>query len=120
MPGVACVAQHRGEIQSALKTYLHGAPWIKAMFTIAKIKNGETYLDHHLSANDYYTEKESVEGVWMGEGAKRLGIDGKSIAAGDALFEGFRNNIAPDGKPLTERGGENRIRFLDIQCGAPK
>lgn len=90
------------------------------MFTTAKIRNGETYLDHHLSANDYYTEKESVEGVWVGEGARHLGIEGQPIAAGDAAFERFRNNLKPDGTRLTERGGENRVRFIDIQCGAPK
>jgi hypothetical protein len=43
------------------------------MFTMAKIKDGGTYLERHLAANDYYSENESVVGSWIGRGARRLG-----------------------------------------------
>jgi len=49
------------------------------MFTCKKIRNGSTYLSTHLSANDYYCEKERVSGVWVGKGAERLGIAGQTI-----------------------------------------
>ena len=32
------------------------------MFTSAKIRNGSTYLENHLSANDYYAKGERVNG----------------------------------------------------------
>lgn len=90
------------------------------MFTLAKIKDGRTYLDQHLSSNDYYAEKESVKGVWIGRGADRLGLLGQEISAGDVTFERFRRNLSPTGNRLTPRAGANRNRFVDIQCGAPK
>ena len=53
------------------------------MFTCAKIKNGSTYLSSHLTANDYYCENEHVTGVWVGNGAERLGLSGDSIGKND-------------------------------------
>ena len=35
------------------------------MFTMAKLRDGSTYLEGHLTANDYYAEKESVTGHWV-------------------------------------------------------
>jgi hypothetical protein len=32
------------------------------MFTMAKIKDGSSYLERHLAANDYYSEQETVVG----------------------------------------------------------
>ena len=46
------------------------------MFTAKPQKNrnaATTYFDEHLSHNDYYTEKESQAGYWIGQGAQRLG-----------------------------------------------
>src|SRR5215210_7008072 len=34
------------------------------MFTMAKIRDGSTYLSNHLTANDYYSEGEKVLGCW--------------------------------------------------------
>lgn len=90
------------------------------MFTAAKIRDGRTYLEGHLSANDYYSENERVTGKWVGKGAQQLGIAGDSIAPNDRAFENFRNNRLPDGSRMTPRDGEHRIRFHDIQCSAQK
>ena len=90
------------------------------MFTMAKIKDGGTYLENHLSANDYYAEGEKVIGHWQGKGAERLELSGE-ILPGDAAFAALRDNRHPDtGEKLTPRDGENRIRFLDFQCSAQK
>lgn len=90
------------------------------MFTMAKIKDGGTYLERHLAANDYYNENESVIGQWIGKGARRLGLD-QEIKAGDKAFENLRNNRVPDStEKLTPRDGPNRVKFFDFQCSAQK
>src|ERR1019366_7646563 len=91
------------------------------MFTMAKIRNGSTYLGNHLAANDYYAEKESVTGVWVGQAADRLGLASREIGANDEAFERLRCNRHPlTGRKLTARTGAGRIAFLDFQCSAPK
>jgi conjugative relaxase-like TrwC/TraI family protein len=91
------------------------------MFTMSKIREGSTYLDKHLSHSDYYSEKERVTGRWVGEGARLLGVSGKSIAAGDKAFENLRQNRLPDGSGrLTARKGQNRVCFFDFQVSAQK
>lgn len=90
------------------------------MFTMAKIRDGSTYLCAHLSANDYYSEHETVRGRWTGQGAERLGLTGE-IAVGDTAFEALRNNQHPTtGAQLTPRNRADRIRFYDFQCSAQK
>ena len=90
------------------------------MFTMAKIKDGSTYLGHHLTQNDYYCEKETVSGTWRGKGAERLSFQGE-IQAGDHAFESLRNNRHPTtGARLTQRDGKDRICFYDFQCSAQK
>jgi len=90
------------------------------MFTMAKIKDGGTYLKNHLSANDYYSEKETVIGQWVGKGSEHLGLRGE-IEAGDPAFEALRQNRHPDGSgKLTPRDGEGRVKFFDFQCSAQK
>ncbi len=87
---------------------------------MAKIRNGSTYVAQHLAANDYYSEGECVVGEWMGEGAKRLGLDGP-IHPDDSAFENLRLNRHPDGSgKLTPRDGKDRVRFFDFQCSAQK
>jgi len=96
--------------------------WSKTtrMFTMAKIRDGRTYLSAHLTSNDYYCENEAVTGHWIGLGAERLGIQGE-IRAGDPAFEALRQNRHPDGTgKLTPRDTENRVRFFDFQCSAQK
>jgi len=90
------------------------------MFTMAKIKDGGTYLERHLAANDYYCENESVIGKWVGEGARRLALD-QDIRAGDKSFESLRNNRVPDStEKLTLRDSPNRVKFFDFQCSTQK
>lgn len=91
------------------------------MFTMAKLRDGSTYLEGHLTANDYYAEKESVTGRWVGQAAERLGVAGREISAENEAFERLRCNLHPlTGRRLTARTGEGRIAFLDFQCSAPK
>jgi len=40
------------------------------------LTNARRYFREHLRVGDYYTEGESIEGVWFGEGAERLGLEG--------------------------------------------
>ena len=89
---------------------------------MAKIRDGSTYLDKHLCANDYYAEGESVAGQWQGQLAARLGlVEGQTIQAGDAAFRMLRENVNPaTGEKLTQRNVEGSIRFFDFQCSAQK
>ena len=76
---------------------------------MAKVRIGVTYLDEHLVENDYYSEKEKVVGQWYGKGAKRMGIEGKPIEAGDESFNRLRENLHPvTGEKLTPRTNEYR------------
>ena len=89
---------------------------------MAKIRDGSTYLDKHLCANDYYAEGESVAGQWQGQLAARLGLaEGQTIQAGDVAFRMLRENVNPaTGEKLTQRNVEGSIRFFDFQCSAQK
>ncbi len=89
---------------------------------MAKIRDGSTYLDNHLCANDYYAEGESVAGQWQGQLAARLGlVEGQTIQAGDQAFRFLRENVNPaTGEKLTQRNVEGSIRFFDFQCSAQK
>ncbi len=90
------------------------------MFTMAKIKDGSTYLGHHLAQNDYYCENETVLGRWQGKAAERLQLEGK-ILAGDDAFEALRQNRHPGtGDRLTPRDSADRVCFYDFQCSAQK
>lgn len=86
------------------------------MITVSQIRNGAGYLSRHLSANDYYSEGERVEGYWLGKGAERLGLHG---AVREAQFESLRTNRHPfTGEKLTPR--LHKVAFHDIVVSAPK
>lgn len=89
------------------------------MITVGVIRNGVTYLSHHLRKNDYWSEGEKeIHGEWIGEGARALGLKG---AVTDEPFEALRQNRHPvTGEMLTSRDRENRVAFFDIQLSAPK
>lgn len=89
------------------------------MITVGVIRNGATYLSRHLRKNDYWTEGEKkVEGVWIGEGAKRLGLEGRIE---DRAFNALRTNRHPaTGEQLTARENKERVAFFDVQLSAPK
>ena len=81
---------------------------------MAKIRNGGSYLETHLSANDYYSEKESVTGLWVGRAAELLGINGNEISKKDEAFERLRNNQHPlSGEKLTKRNKTTRLPTFD-------
>ena len=90
-----------------------------SMITVGVIRNGATYLSHHLRKNDYWAEGEKeVRGEWIGEGAKALGLVG---AVTDAPFDALRQNRHPNtGEALTARDQANRVAFFDVQLSAPK
>jgi conjugative relaxase-like TrwC/TraI family protein len=89
------------------------------MITVGVIRNGATYLSHHLRKNDYWSEGEkAVQGEWIGQAAPALGLAG---AVTDAPFEALRLNRHPQtGEPLTQRLMKDRVAFFDIQLSAPK
>ena len=78
------------------------------MFTMAKITNGSSYLDRHLTQNDYYNEAESIVGQWVGKLALSFDLK-EGIQARDSAFENLRNNLTPDGSDkLTQRTNTER------------
>lgn len=85
------------------------------MITVGIIRNGSTYLSHHLRKNDYWSEGEKeVQGEWIGEGAKALGLEG---AVTDKPFEALRQNRHPiSDEPLTPRDHANRVAFSIFNC----
>lgn len=89
------------------------------MITAGVIRNGATYLSHHLRKNDYWTEGEKqVQGVWIGEAANRLGLAGH---VDEKAFEALRLNVNPrTGELLTARAAKDRVAFIDVQLSAPK
>lgn len=90
------------------------------MITVGVIRNGATYLSHHLRQNDYWAEGEKqVRGEWIGQAAARLGLQGSVT---DKPFEALRSNRDwKTGKRLTARSNKKtRMALFDIQISAPK
>lgn len=89
------------------------------MITVGVIRNGATYLSHHLRKNDYWSEGEKeVRGEWIGEGARALSLTGPVT---DKPFEALRQNRHPGTREaLTARDQANRVAFFDVQLSAPK
>ncbi len=88
------------------------------MFTMAKIRNGGTYLSSHLAANDYYSKGERIAGQWTGLVAEKLGLRGEVTPE---QFEALRVNEHPtSGKRLTPLTKSDRVAFFDFQCSAQK
>lgn len=87
------------------------------MITIKQIRGTADYLGNHLSANDYYSEGETVTGEWWGKLASALGVDGREVNQTD--FESLRSNQHPvTGEKLRPR--ISKVRFHDIVVSAPK
>jgi conjugative relaxase-like TrwC/TraI family protein len=89
------------------------------MITVGVIRNGARYLSRHLRKNDYWSEGEKeVQGEWIGEGAKALGLEG---VVDPAAFEALRLNRHPhNGTKLTPDTKRKEVAFFDIQFSAPK
>jgi conjugative relaxase-like TrwC/TraI family protein len=80
------------------------------------LKNAREYFRTHLSAGDYYSQKNAVPGEWFGQGAARLNLTQTvSESAFLALCEG---NDPGTGKRLTAR--RNSIRREDGKWVANK
>ena len=93
------------------------------MFTCAKIKatkgNGADFYRRHLSCNDYFSEHESVQGVWRGSLADDFHLSDQPVTQDQ--FRQFQKNIHPQtGRRLTARNVAHAVRFYDFQCSAQK
>jgi conjugative relaxase-like TrwC/TraI family protein len=95
------------------------------MFTGVAQKNmavAKSYFDEHLSHNDYYTQGEVEQGVWLGLGGEHLGlIEGQPVDR-DVFMALCDGQHPGDGTRLTQRlnGAGNRRVFYDFTCSAPK
>src|SRR5580700_9915660 len=95
------------------------------MFTAKPQKNraaATEYFDEHLSHNDYYTEKESQAGYWIGAGAERLGLKQGEKVGRDEFLRLCDNRHPGDGSgvKLTQVHLKDRRIFFDFTCSAPK
>jgi len=93
------------------------------MFTAKPQKNrnaATTYFDEHLSYNDYYTEKESQAGYWVGQGAERLGLQHDTAVSREAFLRLCDNRHPETGLKLTQLQLADRRIFFDFTCSAPK
>lgn len=87
------------------------------MITMTQIRDGQAYMRHHLSANDYYSESERVTGHWQGKAAEMLGIAGQEVTP--EAFEALRTNRHPQtGDKLTPR--KPKVAYHDFVVSAPK
>ena len=97
--------------------------------TQTNLANAKGYFEEHLSAGDYYAENGRVQGVWMGEGAVCLGLEG--AVTREAFLSLCDNRHPSSGKRLTQRqkttrsdkvGGEaaNRRVCFDFTISPPK
>lgn len=96
----------------------NGASFV-GMITVGVIRNGATYLSHHLRKNDYWAEGEKeVQGEWIGASAAALGLAGPVT---DGPFEALRSNRHPKtGETLTALDAKRKVAFFDVQLSAPK
>lgn len=76
------------------------------------------YYNEGLSKNDYYTEGEKIEGLWFGEGAKKLELP-DTVSKKD--FTNIINNYHPkNGIQISSRQKDNRIPGYDFNFHVPK
>jgi conjugative relaxase-like TrwC/TraI family protein len=87
------------------------------VITCRQIRSGQKYLTNHLSANDYYSETESIVGYWHGKGSEKLGIQGLPVSPD--VFEAIRMGSHPlTGEKLKPR--QSKVVFHDVVISAPK
>jgi conjugative relaxase-like TrwC/TraI family protein len=91
------------------------------MLRIVPKKNAQgivDYFDKELSRGDYYSEGQTIKGIWHGKGAWQLGLSGEVERE---QFAAMANNVHPTkGGPLTERTVEGRRVAYDFNFNAPK
>lgn len=92
------------------------------MLSIGKMVAGsEQYYIRTVATGreEYYTGSGESPGYWVGEGARRLGLDGE-VAADDLRL--VLAGISPEGEILTSRGvaATKRVTGFDLTWSAPK
>ncbi|MEZ5225061.1 MAG: MobF family relaxase, partial [Ilumatobacteraceae bacterium] len=95
------------------------------MLSIAKLRVGQeayTLAGVAQSLDDYYTGRGEADGLWIGVGAERLGLDGpvsaddlRAVLAGIAPGTG---GLTPNGETL--RTHPRRVPGFDLTFKAPK
>ena len=94
---------------------------IKDRSTEIGMEKNSNYLDVHLIHNDYYSEKNTIQGEWFGKLILHFHLENEIIEEGNITFENLRKNINPhSGEKLTPRSREGGIRYFDFQCSAQK
>ncbi|MCC6224773.1 MAG: relaxase domain-containing protein, partial [Microthrixaceae bacterium] len=98
---------------------------LRWMLSIAKLRVGQeayTLAGVAQSLDDYYTGRGEADGVWIGVGAERLGLDGpvsaddlRAVLAGIAPGTG---GLTPNGETL--RTHPRRVPGFDLTFKAPK
>src|SRR5437899_885999 len=77
------------------------------VLTIRAMNNGKGYSERHLEYSDYLDRDAKVTGLWKGEAAKRLGLDGE---VSREQFERLRECEDPEtGEFLRERRSADRV-----------
>src|SRR5262245_1487663 len=88
------------------------------MLSISAIANGDYYLN--LAQEDYYIAGGEPPGVWVGNGAAKLGLKGQVTRQQlSSLLKGF----SPDGTPLVQiqnTSNRERRQGWDLTFSAPK
>lgn len=92
------------------------------------LSNAKQYFREHLAVGDYYSENEKVTGVWVGQGAEKLGLgrevkereflnlcEGQHPMTGEQLTARKKTVRLEDGKLVA-----NRRVFYDWTFGPPK
>ena len=83
------------------------------MITVSQIRDGRACIRNHLSANDYYSESETVVGHRHGSAAEILGIEGDKVAYHDFVVS------APKSVSIAAMvGGDDRVITVFDCCVA--
>lgn len=75
------------------------------------LKNARSYFEEHLSVGDYYSEGQSIHGLWAGKGAETLGLRGSVTR--DSFLRLCENLHPGSGKKLTQRRKTIRREISD-------
>jgi conjugative relaxase-like TrwC/TraI family protein len=85
------------------------------------ISAAKTYFREHLGQGDYYSEGDKVQGVWIGQGAKLLGLLPGAPVTEEAYSRLCENLHPQTGERLTVRKRvQDRRIFCDFTASAPK
>jgi conjugative relaxase-like TrwC/TraI family protein len=80
----------------------------------------ESYFDEHLSHNDYYTQKATQQGEWLGIGTERLGLKMGGVVTRDVFLRLCDNQHPKTGEQLTPQHFRERRIYFDFVCSPPK